>query len=107
MEIIFFIGASFERKSLIKNELYKALSYIENRMIFSTDLQQKVVQTVQKLEHLGITKTKQMMRATYRFPNIKAMIDQMKGHCFDCNVTTENRRQEQAKPFVSVISKDP
>ena len=43
--------------------------------------------------------------ATYRFPNMKAMINQMKGHCLDCNVTTKDRRQEQTKP--SVISKDP
>ena len=40
-------------------------------MIFSTDLQQKVVQTTQKLEHLGITKTKQMMRAHFNFSRNK------------------------------------
>ena len=33
------------------------------------------------------------------------MIDQMVGHCYDCQVTTQDRRQESIKP--SAIPKEP
>ena len=48
---------------------------------------------------------KQMLRAKYWFPGMNSMIDQMTGHCFDCQVTTKDRRQEPIKPLV--IPKEP
>lgn len=48
-------------------------------------------------------KTKQVIKATYRFPNMNATIDQMIGHCIDWQV--KNHRQQQIKPLV--ISEGP
>ena len=62
-------------------------------MIFPTDLQQKVIKTAYKLGHLGITKTKQAIITTYRFPNMNAMIHQMIAHCIDWQVTTKDHRK--------------
>ena len=75
------------------------------RIVLPMELQQKVIKSAHKLEHLGTTKTKQMLGAKYWFPGMNAMIDQMIGHCFDCQVTTKDRRQEPIKP--SVIPKEP
>ena len=52
-----------------------------------------------------MTKTKQMLRAKYWFPNMNAMIDLMIGHCYDCQVATKQHRQEPIKP--STILKEP
>ena len=46
-----------------------------------------------------------MLRAKYWFPGMNGMIDQMVGHCYDCQVTTQDRRQEPIKP--SAIPKEP
>ena len=79
-----------------------------DRFILSTDLQQKVIKTVHKLGHLSTTKTQQMIRAKYWFPSINAMIDQMIGNCFVCQVTTKDHKQEPIKPSKpSVIPRYP
>jgi len=75
------------------------------RTVLPMELQQKVIRSAHKLGHLGTTKTKQMLSFKYWFPCMNAMIDQMIGHCFDCQVTTKDRRQEPIKP--SVILKEP
>ena len=91
----------------IKDEIYEAqgLIFRMERIVLPMELQQKVIKSAHKLGHLGTTKMKQMLRAKYWFPGMNAMIDQMIGHCFDCQVTTKDRRQEPIKP--SVIPKEP
>lgn len=91
----------------IKDEIYEAqgLIFRMERIILQSSLQQKIIKTAHKLGHLGTTKTKQMLRAKYWFPNMNAMIDQMIGHCYDCQVTTKNHREEPIKP--SVIPEEP
>ena len=91
----------------IKDKLYEAQGLIirVDRIMLRTDLQQKVIKTAHKLGHLGTTKTKQMISAKYWFPNMNAMIDLMIGHCFDCQVTTKDHRQQPIKP--SVIPRAP
>ena len=91
----------------IKEEIYEAqgLIFRMERIILPSGLQQKIIKTAHKLGHLGTTKTKQMLRAKYWFPNMNAMIDQTIGHCYDCQVTTRNHREEPIKP--SVIPEEP
>ena len=91
----------------IKEEIYEAqgLIFRMERIILPSGLQQKIIKTAHKLGHLGTTKTKQMLRAKYWFPNMNAMIDQTIGHCYDCQVTTRNHREEPIKP--SVIPENP
>ena len=87
----------------IKDEIYEAqgLIFRMERIILPSSLQQKIIKTAHKLRHLGTTKTKQMLQAKYWFPNMNAMIDQMIGHCYDCQVTTKNHREEPIKPSVN------
>ena len=91
----------------IRDELYEAQGLISRieRIVLPTRLQQKIIKTAHKLGHLGITKMKQMLRAKYWFPGMNGMIDQMVGHCYDCQVPTQDRRQEPIKP--SAIPKEP
>ena len=91
----------------IKDELYEVqgLIFRMERIVLPTKLQQKIIKTAQNLGHLGTTKTKQMLRAKYWFLGMNGMIDQMVGHCYDCQVTVQDRRQEPIKP--SVIPKEP
>ena len=92
----------------IKEEIYEAQGLILNgmeRIILPSGLQQKIIKTAHRLGHLGTTKTKRMLRAKYWFPNMNAMIDQTIGHCYDCQVTVKNHREEPIKP--SVIPEEP
>ena len=91
----------------IKDELYEAqgLIFRMERIVLPTRLQQKIIKTAHKLGHIGITKTKQMLRDKYWFPGMNGRIEQMVEHCYDCQVTTQDRRQESIKP--SAIPKEP
>ncbi|CAG2184428.1 unnamed protein product [Mytilus edulis] len=48
--------------------------------------------------HLGLTKTKQMLRARYWFPALNSMVEDIIGRCYECKVTTKEHRQEPIKP---------
>lgn len=55
--------------------------------------------------HLGITKTKQMLRERYWFPMMITCIKQIFGQCFDCQVTTKSHQHESTK--MTEIPEDP
>jgi hypothetical protein len=45
--------------------------------------------------HLGMTKTKQMLREKYWFSTMNYMVEEMIKQCFECQVTTKQQRQEE------------
>ena len=79
----------------IKDELYVA-----EGLIFRLN-QRKLCHTVIKVAHsfghLGMAKTKQMLRQKYWFPEMNKMAEQLVGQCYECQVTTREHRQEQLK----------
>ena len=83
----------------IRQELYEVDGVIlrDYKIIVPTSLQRKVVKTAHKLGHLGITKTKQMLRERYWFPNMNSLAEQIIGQCFECQVTVKQQRQEPVK----------
>ena len=84
----------------IRHELYAVddLIFRMNQIIIPTNLQRKVIKAAHHLGHLGMTKTKQMLREKYWFPAMNHMVEQMIGQCFECQVTTKQHRQEPVKP---------
>lgn len=69
-----------------------------NQIVIPTRLQRKVVQAAHHMGHLGMTKTKQMLREKYWFPTMNSMVEQIVGQCFECQVTTKKYQQEPVKP---------
>ena len=47
--------------------------------------------------HLGMMKTKEMLRAKYWFPTMNSLVEQIVGRCFCCQVTTKLHRYEPVK----------
>ena len=50
---------------------------------------EKVIKAAHHLGHLGMTKTKQMIRGKYWFPTMNSMIEQIIGQCHERQVTTK------------------
>ena len=76
-----------------------------NQIIIPRSLQRKVIKAAHHLGHLGMTKTKQMIRGKYWFPTMNSMIEQIIGQCYECQVTTKQHRREPVK--VTDIPKKP
>jgi hypothetical protein len=55
------------------------------------------VKAAHHLGHLGMTKTKRMLREKYWFPTMNTMVEQITGQCFECQVTTKQHKQEPVK----------
>ena len=72
------------------------------QIVLPASLQQKVVRTAHRMGHLGMTKTKEMLRAKYWFPTMKPLVEQIVGQCFHCQVTTKLHRYEPVKVKVKV-----
>ncbi|KAK3752978.1 hypothetical protein QZH41_005134 [Actinostola sp. cb2023] len=91
----------------IRQELYEVDGVIlrDNKIIAPTRLQRKIVKTAHKLGHLGITKTKQMLREKYWFPSMNNLVEQIIGQCFECQVTVKDQRKEPVK--ASTIPSEP
>ena len=83
----------------IRDELYTADGLIlkGKQIIIPTTLQRKIVTTAHKMGHLGITKTKQMLRERYWFPGMNKLVETIVGQCFECQVTTKSHREEPVK----------
>ena len=83
----------------IKDELYVAdgLVFRLNQIIIPGKLRRTVIKAAHSLGHLGMTKTKQMLRQKYWFPEMNKMVEQLVGQCYECQVTTREHRQEPLK----------
>ena len=60
-------------------------------------LQHTVIKAAHSLGHLGMTKTKQMLRQKYWFPQMNKMVEHIVGKCYECQVTTKEHRHEPLK----------
>ena len=80
----------------IKEELYVAdgLIFRLNQIVIPLTLRRVVIKAAHSLRHLGMTKTKQMLRQKYWFPEMNKMIEQTVGQCYECQVTTKDHRKE-------------
>ncbi|XP_048589506.1 uncharacterized protein K02A2.6-like [Nematostella vectensis] len=84
----------------VRQELSVAegLIFREERILLPEVLQRKIVKIGHTLGHLGKTKTKQMLREKYWFPNMNSMIDTAVDQCFNCQVATKSHKEEPIKP---------
>ncbi|CAG2190385.1 unnamed protein product [Mytilus edulis] len=81
-----------------RNDWEKHKSRPGNSYILHESLQRKVIKAAHSMGHLGLTKTKQMLRARYWFPALNSMVEDIIGRCYECKVTTKEHRQEPIKP---------
>ena len=74
----------------LRAELYMAEGLILriDRIIPSESLRDRIIQIAHKQGHLGINKTKEMIRQKYWFPAMNARIDTVVSTCFDCQIAT-------------------
>ena len=91
----------------IRGELYLAEGVIlrMNKIIIPKNLQKKVLKAAHSLGHFGMTKTKNMLRAKYWFPEMNKMVEDMVGKCYECQVTTKQHQKQPVK--MTDIPKNP
>ena len=68
-----------------------------NQIVIPTKLCRTVIKAAHSLGHLGMSKTKQMLRQNYWFPEMNKMVEQEVGQCYECQVATKQYRQEPLK----------
>ena len=56
-----------------------------------------IIQIAHKQGHLGISKTKEMLRRKYWFPAMNHRIDTVESTCFNCQIATNTQHTEPAK----------
>lgn len=79
--------------------------YMAERLILRTDriippetLRGRIIQIAHKEGHLGIRKTKEMLRQKYWFPGMNSRTDTILSTCcFDCQIATNTQHTESAK----------
>ena len=83
----------------LRAELYMADGLILriDRIIPPESLRDKIIQIAHKQGHLGISKTKEMLRRKYWFPAMNHRIDTVVSTCFKCQIATNTQHTEPAK----------
>ena len=83
----------------VRHELYAVddLMFRMDRIIIPTNLQRRVIKAAHHLGHMGMTKTRQMLREKYWWPTMNSMVEQAINKCYDCQVTTRQHRTEPIK----------
>ena len=86
--------------SAIRQELYVAeeLVFRLHQIVLPQKLRMKAIRAAHKMGHFGITKTKQMLRERYWFPEMNQLVEEEIGRCYECKVTTRQDREEPIKP---------
>lgn len=72
------------------------LIFQTNRIVIPTSLQKKVIKVAHHLGHLGITKTKQMLREKYWFPTMNSIVEEINGQCYECQVTSTDKNESKS-----------
>ena len=83
----------------VRTELYEANGILMrmDKIILPDKLRFKSVKAAHKLGHLGITKTKQLLRQKYWFPELNHLVEETIGKCYECRVVTDNHVKEPTK----------
>ncbi len=85
---------------MIREELFNAegLIFRLDKIVIPSSLQRKVIKAAHSMGHLGMTKTKQLLRNKYWFPKMNQQVEEILGECYACQVTTKDHRREPVKP---------
>ena len=83
----------------VRTELYEANGILMriDKIVLPDKLKLKSVKAAHKLGHLGITKTKQLLREKYWFPELSSLVEETTGCCYECQVVTDSRVKEPTK----------
>ena len=83
----------------IRDELFVADGVIMrmDRIVPPQSLRQRIIQSAHRQGHLGVSKTKEMIRRKYWFPGMNTRITDMVQSCFDCQIATDQHHTEPAK----------
>ena len=68
-----------------------------NQIVIPSKLQITVIKAAHSLGHLGMSKRKQMLHEKYWFPEMNKMTENVVEKCYECQLTTKQRRQEPIK----------
>ena len=68
-----------------------------NQIVILPSLQNTVIKAAHSLGHLGMTKTKQMSREKYSFPEMNKMPERVVENWYESQLTTKQQRQEPLK----------
>ena len=83
----------------LRAQIYLAdgLMLRNDRIIPPKSLRDKIITTAHRQGHLGITKTKEMIRRKYWFPLMNQRIEDIVSKCFSCQISTNVHHTEPAK----------
>ena len=83
----------------LRAEIYMADGVMlrSDRIIPPESLKEKIITTAHRQGHLGITKTKEMIKQKYWFPSMNHRIESFVSECFSCQISTNTHHTEPAK----------
>jgi transposase InsO family protein len=83
----------------LRAEIYMAEGLLlrHDRIIPPETLREKIIRTAHNQGHLGITKTKAMIRNKYWFPAMNQRIENIVRDCFSCQISTNTHHTEPEK----------
>ena len=83
----------------VQAELYESEDILLrlDKIIPPENLRAKIVRIAHKQGHLGLSKTKEMIRQKYWWPNMNLQIEETTKKCFECQISTNTHHVEPAK----------
>ena len=83
----------------LRAELYVADGLILrlDRIIPPESLREKIIRIAHQQGHLGLSKTKEMLRRKYWFPAMNSRTENIVSTCFNCQIATNTHHTEPAK----------
>ena len=86
-------GADLKQYHDVRTEIYEA----DGVVIPPNSMKKKIISIAHKQGHLGISKTKEMIRNKYWFPSMSLQLENVVQSCFSCQIATNTFHTEPAK----------
>ncbi|CAB4043024.1 Transposon Tf2-9 poly [Paramuricea clavata] len=83
----------------VQPELYESENVILrlNKIVPPENLRVKIVRIAHKQRHIGLSKTKEMIKHKYWWPGMNLQIEDAVKRCFECQISTATKHTEPAK----------
>ena len=87
----------------MKNNVLFNIINDKERLVFPEAMQVEVVKNCHSLGHFIITKTDDLVKRDYYFPNLKKCVETVVNNCIEC--ISVNKKRGKAEGFLNPIPK--
>ncbi|GFW67105.1 blastopia polyprotein [Trichonephila clavipes] len=84
---------------ILNNNVLFKISEIQELLVIPEMMQVNVIKKVHSFRHFAVTKTEELMRRDYCFPNMRNCVENIMKNCVQCKLTNKGMQEENGRTY--------